>query len=185
MGKPKNWPNEVEFINLNAWDTKMPEFYCNSHLDLSKEIEVVDEQVTGICKGVRIQQITDPKHPAYPAFGLFALKNIPPKSHILDYRGVIKDDENASTTSDYILHFDKEFSIDAELKGNEGRFINDFRGVCKQPNVEFKLYRNAKGIVSMGVWSKLPIKKNQELCITYGKGFWVNRGITFDYYLQK
>jgi hypothetical protein len=46
-------------------------------------------------------------------------------------------------TLDYDLCFDRRsdgqiLAIDTQDCGNEGRFINDYRGVAVKPNVEFK-----------------------------------------------
>ncbi|KAG1667235.1 hypothetical protein FOA52_009800 [Chlamydomonas sp. UWO 241] len=64
-------------------------------------------------------------------------------------------------------------SIDAARVGNYGRFVNDFRGICARPNVEFREYIASQGEVQMGVWAlSKDIPKGTELCVTYGKGFW-------------
>ncbi|TPX53769.1 hypothetical protein PhCBS80983_g06169 [Powellomyces hirtus] len=101
--------------------------------------------------------------------------------HVLDYIGQVHLAATASTTSDYILSFDRVtgLSVDAAQAGNEGRFINDFRGVAAKPNVEFETYRDAKtGEVKMGVWvGGKEIRKGEELCVSYGKGFWKERGL--------
>jgi SET domain-containing protein len=70
-------------------------------------------------------------------------------------------------------------AIDASRFGNEARFINDFRGVLSRPNVEFREYQDTKTQqVRMGVFVlSVPIDKGQELCVTYGKSFWRERGV--------
>lgn len=42
--------------------------------------------------------------------------------------------------SDYDLSLDREMglAIDADKMGNEGRFVNDYRGVRDRPNAEFR-----------------------------------------------
>lgn len=176
MSKPKNWPVDgVVFISETEWKDR-PIKYSQPEFKY-KEIEKTDITPSAISKAVKIQKINDPNHPVYPYYGLEAAQSIPAKSYILDYRGIVKDRAKESKTSDYILHFDEEYSIDAEFRGNEGRFINDFRGVQDRPNVCFKLYRTKNNIVSMGVFSIGKIRKGQELVVTYGKYFWTERGI--------
>lgn len=177
-GVPKGWPSNVVYLMGNKWQSK-PIIY--SEAEAGCRIPVRDvPPVIGVCKSARITKITDPSHPSFPASGLFAVSTIPARTHILDYKGVILPESQCSTTSDYILHFDGDYSVDAELEGNEGRFVNDFRGIRPKPNVEFQLFRDTKGDVRMGIFSLVQIKKGTELCVTYGKGFWAGRGISFD-----
>lgn len=173
---PREWPEDVHFLIEQEWKN-MSEYYSKIPPGETK-VKVAPKS---ICKSVKIFKITDVNHPSYPACGLKATCNIPAKTFILDYRGIVTDESKASETSDYILQFDQEFSIDAEFKGNEARFINDFRGIQHKPNVCFELCRNAKGQMCMGVFSLVKISKNQELVVTYGKGFWKARGISFEH----
>lgn len=176
---PKNWPNNLIFLKRNEIDKRLQQSVLIVPETVLKTLSLVgkDQQCLGICKLVQIKKIQDPKHPANGEFGLFSLKTIPPKTYILDYKGVITSEEYASQASDYILHFDGEYSIDAQWKGNEARFLNDYRGIQAKQDVQFQLYRDSDSIVHMGVFSIKEIKKGQEICINYGKGFWKNRGV--------
>ncbi|KAI8852974.1 hypothetical protein BC829DRAFT_355193, partial [Chytridium lagenaria] len=130
---------------------------------------------------VRIVMITDPSHPAFGQRGLVSTIKIPPRSHILDYMGIVHSESTASPSSDYSLSFDRRFglSIDAEKSGNEARMINDYRGVPKaqRATVEFQVYRDFRtGVVRMGIFSlSKPIAAGEELLLSYGKGFWQAR----------
>ncbi|KAJ3205824.1 hypothetical protein HDU67_008622 [Dinochytrium kinnereticum] len=130
---------------------------------------------------VRIVMIKDPTHPAFGQRGLVSLVKIAPRSHVLDYMGIVHSESSASQSSDYALSFERSYglSIDAERAGNEARMINDYRGVVgvKRPNVEFHLYRDLKtGEVRMGIWAlSKPIGAGEELLLSYGKGFWNSR----------
>ena len=56
--------------------------------------------------------------------------------------------------------------------GNEGRFLNDFRGIRNRPNVEFR----ERWQYHMGVFTlSESVDKGDELVVTYGKGFWDHR----------
>ncbi|KAJ3882354.1 SET domain protein [Lentinula edodes] len=128
---------------------------------------------------VVIRHITEPSHPAYNQFGLFASKKIPAKAHILDYIGEIHADERL--TSDYDLSLlrlqnGESIGIDASTTGNEARFINDYRGIKLKPNAAFIDYRTDSGELKMGIWAaNEDIKKGDELLVSYGKAWWKAR----------
>lgn len=131
-------------------------------------------------KMVSIRRITDSSHPAYGQHGLFANRKIAANSWIIDYVGLVESAANESKTSDYIIHFVGSLSCDAEHIGNEARFINDCRNINDQgPNVKFVNYQRDKAQNSplrLGVFScSKPIRKGQELLVSYGKGFWKAR----------
>jgi hypothetical protein len=91
--------------------------------------------------------------------------------------------EDPHASSNYDLSLDREsgIGIDADKRGNEARFINDYRGVAERPNAEFKeVWDERGGRRGMGVWV-LPegksgrnrgIKKGEEVLVSYGRGFW-------------
>ena len=119
-----------------------------------------------------VRKINDKNHPAFGQHGLFAIKKIMSKSWICDYIGFIENSKHESQTSDYILHFIDDLSIDSENKGNEARFINDYRGIGQRPNAKFSTYWQ-DGKLRMGVFSmSQPIRANTEILVSYGKGFW-------------
>ncbi|KAG8769340.1 hypothetical protein FRC12_005015 [Ceratobasidium sp. 428] len=60
--------------------------------------------------------------------------------------------------------------------GNEARFVNDFRGIQSKPNAVFRQGRDNRGWLEMSVWSgPHPIKKGDEILVSYGKGWWAAR----------
>ncbi|KAI5807988.1 hypothetical protein DFH27DRAFT_290677 [Peziza echinospora] len=141
---------------------------------------------------VKIRAITDPTHPAYPQCGLFATQNLQPGQWVLDYLGYVHSPDEADGESDYDLSLgDRElgWGVDARWMGNEGRFVNDYRGVSgregKGANVVFserwvgentkKEGRERRLCVMVAGGGK--IRKGEELLISYGKGFWKERGL--------
>ncbi|KAK3270543.1 hypothetical protein CYMTET_21063 [Cymbomonas tetramitiformis] len=81
----------------------------------------------------KIQKIANTSHPAYGESGLFAERDLNPGELIVEYKGVITDkSDGLSGKSDYVIELTPALSIDAEDIGNEGRFVNDYRGtpVC-------------------------------------------------------
>lgn len=98
-------------------------------------------------------------------------------------RGEHEEEKDPHANSDYDLSLDREMGIgiDADRKGNEARFINDYRGIAEKPNAEFReLWDEKSGERGMGVWV-LPegrsgkgkgIRKGEEILVSYGRGFW-------------
>jgi SET domain-containing protein len=90
-------------------------------------------------------------------------------------------DPHANSNYDLSLDREMRIGIDADKKGNEARFINDYRGIAEKPNAEFKdVWDERQKERGMGVWV-LPegkskqgkgIKKGDEILVSYGRGFW-------------
>jgi hypothetical protein len=140
---------------------------------------------------VNIEAVTSQSHPAYPQCGLFAARALPPGTHILDYTGLLHSCPlPACASSDYDLAFldrDASLAIDGAVMGNEARFINDYHGICAAPNAVFEEYfikvKGSRGRdvweARMGVWvspaCEKGIAKGEEICLSYGRGFWKAR----------
>ena len=104
----------------------------------------------GPCSLVKITAIISSSHPAVGQSGLFAAKDLKPGTFILQYLGEIhaspnplqsgngEEDPHASSNYDLSLDRESRIGIDADERGNEARFINDYRGVAERPNAEFK-----------------------------------------------
>ena len=175
---PKNWPSSVKYIRENVVDKSV--FPLTLKLKCNDARPLSCPRVESVCKYVAIKKIEAAGHPARGQNGLFTLRELAPRSYILDYKGLVT--ANCSDTSDYVLSFDGKLSIDAEFFGNEARHINDFRGVCKRPNAEFDNYLDKDGVLHMGVFSLHErIPKGQEILVSYGKGFWQARGLLPDH----
>jgi hypothetical protein len=122
---------------------------------------------------VKIKKVEQASHPACGQNGLYVLQKLTSDQFIVDYVGVVSS--HPSSTSDYVLNFTQGVSIDAELRGNEARFVNDFRGVASEPNAEFQIYRHpTTQHIRMGLFVKKgrSIRKGEEILVSYGKGFW-------------
>ena len=108
-------------------------------------------------------------------------------------QGVVTLSEHEDRGSDYTLAFVEEgplrLTLDAARAGNEARFINDFRGVpvaagagCRGgANVRFAPRVDERGQTQMGVYvlpgSTAGVAKGAELLLSYGKGYWLARGL--------
>lgn len=126
---------------------------------------------------VSVQKITEPSHPAHGQSGLFARQALAPGAFVVSYLGYAT--LNPSQTSDYVLNFHAGLSVDAERMGSLARFVNDFRGVAERPNAEFRtFYDPGTRSVLIGVFVlQRKIRKGEEICVTYGKGYWQSRGV--------
>jgi hypothetical protein len=129
-------------------------------------------------KMVQVRTISDPTHPAFTQRGLFSTRKVERGSHLLDYIGLVHTEQESNPDSNYDLRFvkvkDEWLSIDAAEMGNDARYINDYRGIAQRPNVEFRDY-DYGGKRRMGVFALRHLDKNEELVVTYGKGFWAAR----------
>lgn len=151
-------------------------------------------------ESVEVRVIRDPSHPACGQSAMFAIRDLEPADLILFYLGRVhlNESEDTDSTSDYDLSFDRELglSIDAQLMGNEARFMNDYRGVADGPNAEFKDCwvrldeSNLSGASTTRGWErrvgifvlgkgkakrKKGIKRGEEILVNYGRTFWSER----------
>lgn len=170
MPQPSNWPADIAYIQRNVYSKGMD----------AAALKVIGHtpQWPGppqqVCKLVKIKKITDPKHPAYNQYGLFAAKKIPPRTHLLDYLGYVHTAAESDESSNYDIVLDKDtgIAIDAQRCGCEARMVNDYRGICERPNVQFDdRYVGDELRIAIFTMSE-PISAGTELCINYGKGFW-------------
>jgi len=115
----------------------------------------------------------DQKHPAAGQFGLFAAQTLAPGEHVMDYLGLVTQYEHCNADSEYVACLAPGLLCDAERFGNEARFINDFHGSGKNPNVRFeRRVDEASGEHRLGIRvMKRKIRKGEELLIAYGHNY--------------
>ncbi len=110
-------------------------------------------------------------------YGVFAEQDIKEGSFIGVYSGVLEDDsllENFDYAWAYpakTSEFEFYFSIDAALKGNELRFVND--GI--EPNCTAKYLIGKHSCWNICYIALKDIKKGDQLLISYGESYWNNR----------
>ncbi|KAF5007093.1 hypothetical protein FDECE_6559 [Fusarium decemcellulare] len=197
MSKPKNWPDGFPYLRAPLHDKSL----SPSHLQAlgskpspSSDTPIIASSATTTpCPLVKIQPITNSTHPANGQCGLFAAQNLAPGSFILAYLGRVHSGAASSTESDYDLWLDREAdaAVDAAAEGNEGRYVNDYRGVGDRANAEFRtVWCERWGELCVGVWvlgggkkkKGGGIKKGDEILVSYGKGFWGERKADEDEY---
>jgi nuclear pore complex protein Nup98-Nup96 len=196
MSQPKNWPQGFPYLKspLHAKDITPAHLSIirqrpqSSSSSSSLPIISTAQTQTPNTTTVKILPIRNPFHPAYNQAGLFAAQDLAPGTFILAYLGRVHTSTSTDTTSDYDLWLDKEadVAVDAAREGNEGRFVNDFRGVAERANAEFRtVWCERWGELCVGVWviggggsgkkKGGGIKKGDEILVSYGKGFWDGR----------
>lgn len=196
---PQRWPASLPYLSAvhldNSLTPEQRELYHPINVG-EPDAVLVSSQCTFSPisnPAVVIEPIKTPSHPAYPQSGLFAARQLHPGTHILDYTGLLHSCPLPScSTSDYDLAFldrDASLAIDGARMGNEARFINDYHGIRPDgPNAVFEEYFvKVKGVkgkevweARMGVWVNPAcpgIAKGEEICLSYGKGYWRARSI--------
>lgn len=194
---PKNWPPNLPYLTAPLCSKSLSPTHLTALRTRPQSIPSIPANIgKGPCQLVKITHTTSPSHPAKGQNGLFAIKDLKPGTFILQYIGEIHSTPNQISlpntetqvsdphaNSNYDLSLDREYGIgiDADKRGNEARFINDYRGVAEKPNAEFKeIWDERRGERGMGVWV-LPegksgkgkgIKKGEEVLVSYGRGFW-------------
>ncbi|KAE9380325.1 hypothetical protein N431DRAFT_361895, partial [Stipitochalara longipes BDJ] len=193
-GLPKSWPPAFPYLTTSSYSPSLTVDHISSLRKRPHDaISIPANTSKGPCYLVKIASITTPSHPANGQSGLFAAKDLKPGTFILQYLGEIHATASAPSdlaspvdphaNSNYDLSLDRELGlgIDADKKGNEARFINDYRGIAEKPNAEFKeIWDERRKERGMGVWV-LPegrsgkgkgIRKGEEILVSYGRGFW-------------
>ncbi|CAL1696373.1 unnamed protein product [Somion occarium] len=173
---PSHWPQGLRHLTEQSYHHSVPtELQSFLRPKSSASVISVDDSRSLVL----IRPIKDAVHPAYGQYGLFAARKIPPKSHILDYLGEIHCDDRPDSDYDLSLYRSQDgisVGVDASQMGNEGRFINDFRGVRPRPNAMFEERRTSVGELCMSVWcGTKPINKGDEILVSYGKSWWKER----------
>ncbi|KJZ73192.1 hypothetical protein HIM_07389 [Hirsutella minnesotensis 3608] len=184
MSKPKNWPEPLPYLRAPLLSKDISATQAAALRTRPASTPSVPAASTALpSPQVRIQPISDAGHPANGQHGLFAAQNLKPGSFILAYLGRVHGGAASSADSDYDLWLDKDadLAVDAAGEGNEGRFVNDYRGVKDRANAEFgPVWCERWGQVCVGVWvtkgkNSKGIKKGDEILVSYGKGFWDER----------
>eukprot|EP00282_Hemiselmis_andersenii_P027641 CAMPEP_0169481406 /NCGR_PEP_ID=MMETSP1042-20121227/30098_1 /TAXON_ID=464988 /ORGANISM="Hemiselmis andersenii, Strain CCMP1180" /LENGTH=154 /DNA_ID=CAMNT_0009596151 /DNA_START=75 /DNA_END=536 /DNA_ORIENTATION=- len=134
------------FIERNVWDPSVPE-------DVKKRLQGSGKGIIqGPSNRVAVQPIPpDAKHPAAGQWGLVAAANLFPGEHVIDYVGRVSTMDAAEPDSEYVAELCPGIVIDAAREGGQARFINDFHGTGKMPNVRFERRVEASGEHRLGV----------------------------------
>ena len=175
---PDNWPEGVRF--------------CSSLEFRSTEDYIKNLSVPYSIPNIEIRKIDRPSHPCYGVgkneqFGVFALDNFTQGHEFGHYTGEVKrrtqflkEVDKKSKGTRYHMNFgrDEDFVIDAEECGNELRYVNDYRNIADEANVEFVLKDDrSRGLLSAVLQVKTSIMKGDELLCDYGQDYWERQGM--------
>ena len=96
--------------------------------------------------------------------GLFAAKDIPKNSWIIEYIGekIPNEKVNPNSTSKYLFEVNKKWTLNGTPRYNTARYANHS---CR-PNAESEITKDQVFIKSIK-----PIKFGEEICYDYGKEF--------------
>ncbi|KAI0034958.1 SET domain protein [Vararia minispora EC-137] len=173
---PKNWPDNVRFTQSLHYHSSVTPAILAFLRRARHSIGTgsgLDTHAPCI-----IKKIHETGHPACGQSGLFALRKIPAKAHIIDYIGEVHCDDRPTSNYDISLYRFQDgvsVGVDAAAMGNEARFCNDYRGVRMRPNAEFRDRRTETEELRIGIWSTEDIRKGDEILVSYGKSWWAGR----------
>lgn len=179
---PVNWPSSLPYYTVPRFSPALSSVAGAAATPALADLNLHARTLPGApCALVRIKTISDPLHPAHGQAGLFAARTLVAHEWILDYIGLYHTAGESDEHSDYDISLDREsgVAVDAAAGGNEGRFVNDYRGVPgrdgRGANVVFE-NRRVDGQLRVGIRvGGKEIRKGEELLISYGKGFWAGR----------
>ncbi|KAK2591655.1 hypothetical protein QQS21_010640 [Conoideocrella luteorostrata] len=182
MSNPKNWPPSFPYLKSPLHDALTPTHLLalRTKPPVSSIPSIPASSTLTPSPNVKIQLIKDASHPAHGQHGLFATQNLQPSQFILAYLGRVHTGARSDDSSDYDLWIDRDadLAVDASREGNEGRYVNDYRGVRERANAVFgAVWCERWGELCVGIWAVggKGIRKGDEILVSYGKGFWEKR----------
>jgi len=111
-------------------------------------------------------------HPCEGQRGLYTTLARGRGEKIIRYIGVVKKRIAGDTGNDYLFAVaDMDADLDAERAGNEGRYVNDFRGIAPSKNVQLVDSRAASGELEVWFEAVHPIQPGEELLTCYGRNY--------------
>jgi hypothetical protein len=163
LGLPKNWPKNVKFSSslrfgsLNAYNENRTQDVC-------------------IC-GISLKTIADPLHPCKGQLGVFASMNFDEKHEFGQDAGKVITHGHEIGDHTFFMCYSKgkrvDYTIDAREEGNETRFVNDYRGIARAPNVVFDMKESPlTGHAIVVLISLTVIQEGEELLCDYGQDYW-------------
>ncbi len=146
---------DLEYISTNNWD--------NIPKAIRKSSEI---RVQGRIHGVEPRKLEHP-HPLAGEYGLFAsTKRFEMCDVVGEYCGVVTTNNEGHYCAS--LDFGQSlYCVDAEFKGNEMRFINDFHGIKDSPNVTMRIC-HVDSIPRILIVCLRTIEIGEELLLSYG-----------------
>jgi hypothetical protein len=180
MSKPPGlWPEQFLYItesfSAHLHPMILKNLLCAVGVDEESIIPLLDKAT--IHPHITLKPLSSP-HPLAGQWGLFASDFIDVDSDLGEYVGELHliDACWPLNPVDYDFAWTLKmenffFIIDAKKWANQLAFVNDFRGLSKQPNVAPKwvVHRGSYHLIFRTV---APIEKGEELLIDYGADYW-------------
>ena len=139
---------------------------------------------TPVCFQVEIRTIDDQHHPCFGERGLFARKDFAAGGLIGWYTGIVRPRGHSTySSSKYVASVSTikgDYDIDARHKGNEMRFLNDYRNISdiSTANAKFESFEHfvgkfagqldLRGDFAVPVHALRPITTGEEIMLDYG-----------------
>ena len=159
------WPPDVCYTNDYVWGDDV-----TPNLRAQYQPKPPRKRPARPCRRTFGGVVDDPDHPACGENGLYAAVALAHGAWVIDYVGVICLGANEDRASDYVCDFGEhsELALDANRRGNEGRFVNDYRNTGLRANVEFRTRRDARGELRQGIFvcAKHGVAPGEELLIS-------------------
>lgn len=176
---PDAWPTSILFCSFPLQQGADP--------SLIKNLCLLSQRM----RGVAIREV-DQAHPCFGtgfSRGLFATAAFEPGALLGRYAGQLRTatahSECPRASGLFAISLDTSralptvlpavcrprLELDAELVGNEGRFINDYRNICAEPNVQFRTSTDASVAVWVDIFAMSPIQAGDEILVDYGTDF--------------
>lgn len=112
-------------------------------------------------------------------YGIFAEQNIDKDDFIGEYFGVLREVKETSDNLDYAWYYSldtmdgRRLVVDGKEQGNELRFINH----ADDPNTVRIDVLGRDGIFHVVYVASRDIKKDEQLTVSYGEGYFTSRGM--------
>lgn len=119
---PENWPSNIEYLNTSCTpseglSTLHRSIFCQPALDPESPSSV--SSLLKARNATRIQKTNEPSHPAYGQYGLFARVQIPARTVVIPYFGLVHTEAESDESSDYDLRVWGPLDADAQTEGQE------------------------------------------------------------------
>jgi hypothetical protein len=102
--------------------------------------------------------------------GVFSKTYIQKGTIVCHYKGTLCRRDDHDHTSSYLVHVTNELLLDGKGVESVGKYINCPKGTGKKANVAFGTYNASSKCIP--VITKRAIKPDEELLISYGRGYW-------------
>lgn len=199
---PEGWPKEIanlHYCTCLLWseEYREDEYKLGEHYPPMKTVTTGKGKtmMTHTYSLLTIKEINLTVKGHLIKYGLFAKQDITMGEdvHFLEYAGIVRVTTAKSgilkqhqyNKSRYVVDLGtraipnstdvKLYEIDAQVYGNEARFINHFKGLATEPNVEmFPYFSKNDGKLHVYIDALRNIEAGEQILLDYGPEYWSN-----------